>query len=1094
MTSISRRILLDRYAQKTFDKDSLEIGQEVIFVANKETGLRDIGVIKSISDKQVCIETEDRYVTWENKSEIDIPIELKEEEIWLRVAKGIASHEKTEEKRKEWEEKFYSILNNWDFVPGGRILTKAGTDQKLSNFNCFVIPMPYDSRQGIIKTLGRMVEIMSRGGGVGFNVSTLRPRFAKVVGVNGRSSGSVSWADLYSFVTNLVEQAGSRRGALLMCLNIWHPDVEEFIGVKKNPNKINFANISVGISDKFMDAVKNNLDWNLEFPDTEFEKYNSEWDGDLDSWKSKNYPVIIYKTVKAKELWNSICESAWSCAEPGLLFIDRYNKMSNSDYYSKIWSTNPCVSENSLVSTSKGLVKAKNVKKGDLIYTVYGLRPVEEIEINEDIDVYRVYAGNGMYIDVTQGHRFHSRTENTKCWKETELKNLKIGDTLKLNKMFMPSNHIKYADTLRLTQKEYGFIIGVILEKQNNDALLENEDFEFKNCFKHKLTLDFSEIINSNIALLSGFLDGLFSSKGNFVLSPDGCFVNMYLTDVKILQNINRVLLMFGINSKITEFNKTMFELCISGNSLKIFLENIEITQNKKRLIVKEILKYGFFNDDKWETKIKEIKYLGKQTTYDFFESDSDTYIVDGFVSQGCGEQGLPANGVCNLGAINLSNFVCKETRRFLYEKLDMVVRIAIRFLDNVIDDSYYFEENHEKQQKSERRLGLGIMGLADALIQMKIKYGSEESLQVVENIFKLMRDSAYDESSNIAKEKGKFSRFDFEQYSKSGFFKELPKPVQEKIERQGIRNVTLLTIAPTGSTGSMVETSTGIEPFFEFEFWRNSRIGRVKIREKVYQDWLDSQDENETSLGTPDYFVTASNLTPKEHVAVMAAAQKYVDSSISKTVNCPEEYTVEQVGEIYTLMYELGCKGGTVYRDNSRREQVLEKIEDKKEQKNEKPVLDYPSVREGKTYSIDTPVGRAHITINDYKESPIECFVEVGKAGSDLQSFSEALGRLISLVFRLRSDVAGVERVNHVVSQLEGIGGARSTGFGEKKVLSLPDAVAKILKAHYEGKEISELKKEPANVGDLCPSCGNSTFVRSEGCHSCLDCGYSQC
>ncbi|EKD78975.1 MAG: hypothetical protein ACD_41C00208G0001, partial [uncultured bacterium] len=257
----------------------------------------------------------DRYTLKDSNGQ---SIEQTPEQMWQRVAKAIAAVEKTETKQQEWEAKFYDILEGFDFVPGGRILTGAGSGVPLTLYNCFVIPSPKDSRDGILDSVKLMVEIMSRGGGVGVNLSSVRPRGSYVKGVNGTASGAVSFGALYSFATGLIIQGGSRRGALMLMLDIDHPDVQEFITVKRTMGQITNANLSVCISDTFMEAVKQDADWNLQ-------------------WGGK-----VYKTVKAKELWNLVCESAWAAGEPGLMFKERYNKESNSWYFEEIIATNPC--------------------------------------------------------------------------------------------------------------------------------------------------------------------------------------------------------------------------------------------------------------------------------------------------------------------------------------------------------------------------------------------------------------------------------------------------------------------------------------------------------------------------------------------------------------------------------------------------------------------------------------------------------------------------------------------------------------------------------------------------------------------------------
>ncbi|HZJ88061.1 MAG TPA: ribonucleotide reductase N-terminal alpha domain-containing protein, partial [Sphaerochaeta sp.] len=229
LSALGRKIFLDRYALKDVKKESLAIGDIVVAVSNPETGQREIGTVTSIGEGDSIVVTLDDGVVLDVKREdIDKPVETDPAQMLARVAKGIAKVEKAKV-RSKWEEEFNWLLEDWKFVPAGRILTGAGTDQNLTYFNCYVIPSPKDSRGGIIESLGQMTEIMSRGGGVGMNISSLRPRHSYVKGVNGRSSGSVSWGGLFSFVTGLIEQGGSRRGALMLILNVWHPDILDFI-------------------------------------------------------------------------------------------------------------------------------------------------------------------------------------------------------------------------------------------------------------------------------------------------------------------------------------------------------------------------------------------------------------------------------------------------------------------------------------------------------------------------------------------------------------------------------------------------------------------------------------------------------------------------------------------------------------------------------------------------------------------------------------------------------------------------------------------------------------------------------------------------
>src|SRR3989338_8995682 len=301
LAELGEKIFLDRYAIKDAKKETLAVGDTVVVCVNLKTGQREIGVVEKldVASHQVDVRLRDGSVETRAIDHVDKPLETVPEQMFERMARHIASVEKTEELKELWQGRFREMIDDWKYVPAGRIFTGAGTGQNLTFYNCYVIPSPVDSRGGIFETLGQMAEIMSRGGGVGINVSSLRPRYSYVKGVNGRSSGAVSWASLYSFVTGLIEQGGSRRGALMLILNVWHPDVIDFINSKKEAGKITNANISVGITDDFMEAVKENLNCDFVFPDTTDPLYKDHWDGNINRFISLGGKVIKHKTVRA---------------------------------------------------------------------------------------------------------------------------------------------------------------------------------------------------------------------------------------------------------------------------------------------------------------------------------------------------------------------------------------------------------------------------------------------------------------------------------------------------------------------------------------------------------------------------------------------------------------------------------------------------------------------------------------------------------------------------------------------------------------------------------------------------------------------------
>src|SRR5438876_3049089 len=317
------------------------------------------------------------------------PLEFYPEQRWARVARGIAAVEPTEELREYWEKRFYEALSDFQFVPGGRILAGAGSGHQVTFYNCYVIPSPEDSRQGILDNLKVMTEIMARGGGVGINLSTLRPRGSYIKTVNGTASGPCSWAQLYSVATgDVIQQGGSRRGALMIMLDDNHPDIEEFITVKRTEGKIEHANLSVCVSDKFMQAVKDDADWDL------------VWNGE------------VKKTIRARALWDLICTSAWESAEPGVVFMDRYNKLSNTWYYENIRCVNPCVTGDTLIYTDKGLLPAGELAELGSPITVVSpdsegvtLRQASHVFPTGVKPVYRLQTKEGYTVRLTGDHK-----------------------------------------------------------------------------------------------------------------------------------------------------------------------------------------------------------------------------------------------------------------------------------------------------------------------------------------------------------------------------------------------------------------------------------------------------------------------------------------------------------------------------------------------------------------------------------------------------------------------------------------------------------------------------------------------------------------
>ncbi|MBE3558829.1 MAG: hypothetical protein IMW89_06340 [Ktedonobacteraceae bacterium] len=998
--------------------------------------------------------------------------------------------------------------------------------------------------------------------------------------------------------------SNSRRGALMLMLDDTHPDIEEFITVKRTPGKIEHANLSVCISDAFMQAVKDDADWKL------------TWQGE------------VKKTVRARDLWNLICTSAWESAEPGVVFIDRYNKESNTWYYENIRCVNPCVTGDTLIYTEQGLIPAAELAESGLPVTVVSqdvtikdlalaghvasesqttvissttqMRQASHVFPTGVKPVFRLQTKEGYTVRLTSDHRVLT----SKGWKAAEelvtgekivllngeggfgkigsadlgmvlgwlvgdgYINLRqqgsvvlrfFGKERKLAPQFAEAiNRLVAAPEANQGQRLYP--VGVIDIRDQDESRVESMrllrliDPEL---LINKLRVP-SSVLRGSREMQRAFLSALFTADGTIEgKNPkNGVNIRLASTHLSLLREVQKLLLNFGIASRIMEEQRPAgtrtlpdgkggsaqyvcradHELMISRSSVRVFAEKIGFLTEEKQNRLQEGLS-SYQNGLHAESFLATFDTLipdGEEMVYDLSEPEMHLFSGNGLILHNCGEQGLPPWGVCNLGALNLSSFV--QHGQMDYDQLAEVSKVAMRFLDNVVDaNEYFFEENREAQLGT-RRTGLGTMGLADALIKMKIAYGSEESLPVIERIYSTIRDAAYEASSDIAAEKGPFPRFERDKYMQGRFIKRLPKHIQEKIRKQGIRNAVLLTQAPTGTTSLFAGVSSGIEPVYDFAMIRRDRTGEHILYHPLLQEWR----EKHPNEPTPSYFVSSKDLTPEEHVRVQATIQRYTDASISKTVNAPNSHTVEQVQTLYRLAYETGCKGITYYRDGSR-DAVLTRIADeqKQAQKQAAPeaviepvtsvqqgIKPLPPVVHGYTRKVKAPEGTTNITINSDAQGPLEVFINVGKAGSDIAAMAEALGRLISLNLRMLSPLSQVDRAREIAEQLRGIGGSRSVGFGTQQVRSLPDAVSRALEMHIESLQPKEAEEETPEqnhethnsesgknqknsheehtgpfdlsqlsvTGNLCPQCGCNTMVHEEGCKKCYTCGYSEC
>jgi ribonucleoside-diphosphate reductase alpha chain len=481
-----------------------------------------------------------------------------------------------------------------------------------------------------------------------------------------------------------------------------------------------------------------------------------------------------------------------------------------------------------------------------------------------------------------------------------------------------------------------------------------------------------------------------------------------------------------------------------------------------------------------------------------------------------CGEQPLLPNEACNLGSLNVSKFARRSDDGELsidWVEMERVVRLAVRFLDDVIEMNPYPLPEIDQTVKSNRRIGLGIMGWADLLFMMGIPYDDPEAIELAERLMSFVKDKAHDQCAKLAEERGPFPN-----WSKS-IYKDV----------RPMRNSTVTTIAPTGTISMIAGCSSGIEPIFALAFQHrvkqpdgervltfvNETFEAIAKERGFYSDALKEEIAKRGSLhgipGLPEnaanVFKTSHDIPYEWHVRHQAAFQRYTDNGVSKTINLPNDASEEDVASAYRLAWELGCLGITVFRDGCKGEQVLNIGIGKKDKApaqlptaGQQVIRPRPHSLAGKTYRKETPIGTAFITVNGTEDGePFEVFVQVGKGGSDTMAVAEALGRLISLTLRLPSPLTPQRRLEEVISQLSRIGGAQPMGFGAGKVLSLPDALGRTLAEHIgqikaPGSPSDTRTDERRRIGDLCKECGQATFVYEEGCKKCLSCGFNEC
>ncbi|QQE77128.1 adenosylcobalamin-dependent ribonucleoside-diphosphate reductase [Alicyclobacillus sp. SO9] len=1060
------RIVADRYLMKDVTKESLQAGSLVVAVLDKKRAYHELAAVVSVDkDAQTAVvELKDGVQETLPLQQVDVLSETAPRDMWKRVSRGAAEVTNNPD---VWAERFYELQTGWKYVPGGRINASMGSGMQTTSYNCFVIPSVGPTLRDYAESFGQTLEIQARSGGVGMNLSRIPPQGTLVP---------------------VAEE--SRLQYLNLVMDVWHADIDEFLGTPyPNSTKV------VRINREFIRAVEEDEDWQFVFPDTTVENYDEMWNGQIQSWLEAGLPVTKSGNVSAKELYHRILDS-------GVMVL--------SDLVGSVLY--PGDQRSTIASTLADMwEKMHDGKRVSVVLS--SLRP------------------RYSYVRGVNG-----RSSGAYSWGQLYDKgNLVFGQG------FGPVGVGEIMSVGCQLTLQGGSRRGALM------LILNDRHADIRKFIRSK-QVD-GVITGANISV--GISERYMEAKAN------GEPWNLGYVSLEDAERFTG------------DFDS--FEA--DGGTVEV-TEVINASQLWDELVTSA-----------WKSAEPGVVFLGRANAM------SNSYYFNPLVATNpCGEQPLPAYGICNLGAVVLSKFAAgfkdsgetvefedrdkqayvkewlsksfdNETTEFLlthikWEALEETTRLGIRFQDAVIDATYYPFDENRRNQMSERRVGLGIMGLHDLLLYCGVKYGSAESVDLINIVMGLMAEWSYLESVELAKENGPFPAFDADKFLNSGYMKQMAaeRPhVTEAIRRHGVRNVTTMTIAPTGTTGTMVGCSTGCEPYYAWSYFRNSRLGMFEENAGIVQEYYDAHP-GEDSL--PAYFATSMELTPEEHVRVQGALQKWIDSSISKTCNAPNSYTVENTKQLYDLAYDLGCKGVTIYRDGSRSEQVLSlKSEDDKdaesgstdsrtsnletpestEQQIQEAVqamestqssrrqayvkTSRPDVLYGATYKKTTPLGKAYITINDDPVYHVasEMFVNIGKAGSDVYASNEALGRAITLYLR---DSSNPNKEAELVKHFGGIGGSSSVGFGDRRITSVPDAIAKALIEHSEtfpmrksafqewasGQESATIETQAQEETkplalrsfsvekDLCPNCHQHSFIHTGGCYECEACGYSKC
>lgn len=1019
-------------------------------------------------------------------------------------ARGVTS----EDKIREAASKFFDIMRSLRFLPNSPTLMNAGVEGgQLAA--CLVLPIE-DDMHSIFQTLHDMAMAAKQGAGCGYNFSKLRPRGARVKSTNGVASGPVSFMGMFNLATEVVQQGGMRRGANMGILNVDHPDVMEFITCKDEGGKLSNFNLSVGVTDEFMRAVMEDRDWTLTHPYSESKtvKARDLFDAICKHAHRTGDPGLIFlDTINRKNPIPEagVIEATNPCVTADTLVMTRQGPKTVAELIGVPFDA--VVNGKVYTSGPEGFFKSGESQPVFKVVTLegYELNATGNHKVAVDVDgsidfieVEKLQKGMKVrlndlrdYFDVkgpldfSRGYILGSLVSRGSITKESGIIYLNVGKEGELENGLPKDkgarDFMKFLTTcvrgLPRREKNLGWSLDIGKTKREFKLkcasikhLAKTVGMEYKN---RGITEQLERLSSRAVA---GFIAGYVDAGGIFGLNDYGEPVILALMSTyNEAARFQRMLLRLGVRSIIESslwncnfspstgyslnlsWTKRDFVVYIPSESVGTYMKNIGTKNSVAADKIKSVLDCDIGPDD-MTAEVQAVVPIGEQDVYDVRIAGVNMFDANGILVHNCGETPLLPYELCNLGSLNLHKIYLdgkdKESKESFY--IDCI-ETAVDFLDCVVDANSFPLPQNEEAVRNTRKIGLGVMGWADLLLELRINYASEEAERLAKRVMKFITHHAKLMSCRLA------GMYGFPKYS--------PLYPVGGFEQARQRNATVTTIAPTGTISNIAMCSSGIEPLFALKYKRKTSWGG----EYEYRHWvLDRGDED------AGYIVTSHDIPPEWHLRIQAAFQEYTDNAVSKTVNLPSTADVDTVKDTFITAWRLGCKGVTIYRDGSKYDQVLVKETPLKQEK----VKRTTKIVDGKTIRLPTSYENLYVHLNFIDGKPLETFITMGKSGSESKAFVEAIGRLISLALKYGAPV------DKVIEQLVNICGQQAIWCDDGVILSVPDAIGKGLKMIMEstGYKLDSIKEV-----DMCPSCGG-VLVRAEGCKVCQSCGFATC